>query len=393
MELTLTECRRAPKRMRTDSPTTSPAAVRDHKFYHKSGDCILRAGNTLFKVHKFMMARDSPIFASLFSLPQGGLAVEGLSDDLPVCLEGDTADDIQSLLKYIYAPAHDAQIPDIPVTELDNILAVARLADKYDMKRWQSWALDVILHLLTRDSTSLSTIQYMEIYDLSYTLLDERVRNKTAMTWLDMIKRGALPISDALSAAESKGARTFLTLLYEHQLACFPISTSSTLQPVTIDLCGLSNIHIQRLLVGYWSLTESWAQLRGGVIPLTCPATCFLERHTGLCLPVFKTIWERAVTEVERLPITATTKRIESLISILRSPTSYIFVGGMDIPWGGEPCIYVPSDLPDDPLGKLLAGMPKSLEGHFFGEAFLSSQSQLSSRIRLISASEFSGNT
>jgi hypothetical protein len=110
------------KRPRSDSwsSTTFRTAVRDDEFYHTSGDCIIRVEDTLFKVssrmfwfsdcsdllqiHRFIITRGSLIFSSLFELPQGSLAVEGMSDELPITLAGDTASDMRSLLKCIYAP-------------------------------------------------------------------------------------------------------------------------------------------------------------------------------------------------------------------------------------------------------------------------------------------------
>ncbi|KAJ7833836.1 hypothetical protein B0H14DRAFT_3462397 [Mycena olivaceomarginata] len=250
----------------------------------------------------------------------------------------DAASALTRACKQPQGRAYDAQIPEISVTELGNILAVARLAHKYGMASWQSWALGVILQLLTKNNTSLSSAQYCAIYDLSYMLSADSVRDKTTAMWLNMIHRGTLPISDALAAAESKGARPFLTLLYAHQVGCISRFQSATLQPLTFDFDGIPPIHIQRLLLGYWSLTESWTQFRLAMIPLPCPVTCFLERHKGLCLPAFKSIWERAVGEAERLPITATANRVQRLISSLRSHTPSISVT-RDIPWGGAPCV------------------------------------------------------
>ncbi|KAJ7797422.1 hypothetical protein B0H14DRAFT_3493769 [Mycena olivaceomarginata] len=251
-------------------------------------------------------------------LAPGFLPVEGFSDTLPIQLQSDKATEIRSLLKYLYAPACNAQVPEISVTELDNVLAVARLAHKYEMETWQSWVEKVILHWLTQAYTSFSSVQYCTICELAYVLQDDDLREKTTIT-------------------------------HKHHTD------------------GLAPIHIQRLLVGYWSLAESWARFRHGMIPLTCPATCFLEKHTGLCQPLFKSSWERAVAQAEWLPITATVNRIQMLLSTLRSLAPLISkTPGMDVPWDGAPCVYVPSNLPDDPFVRLMAGIPKSLERHFF---------------------------
>ncbi|KAJ7909547.1 hypothetical protein B0H13DRAFT_2330253 [Mycena leptocephala] len=214
--------------------------------------CIIRVEDSLFKVsfpseiltllkthslqiHKYILTRDSPIFVSLFGSHQGSLTVKGLSDSLPIILEGDRANDIRSLLKYLYAPyvclfldllvatlqntrAYEVQTHNISVTETDNILAVARLAHKYDMPSWQNWALVVILQFLIKNNTSLSSAEYGAIYDLSYMLSALVLRDSTSKMWLNMITGGGLPISDALDAAESNGDRPFHTLLYAHEL-------------------------------------------------------------------------------------------------------------------------------------------------------------------------------
>jgi hypothetical protein len=57
-----------------------------------------------WQVHQFLLTRDSPVFFAMFTLPQGMVAVEGLSDALPICLSGDRAEDFRSFLKYLYTP-------------------------------------------------------------------------------------------------------------------------------------------------------------------------------------------------------------------------------------------------------------------------------------------------
>ncbi|KAJ7934373.1 hypothetical protein B0H13DRAFT_1855269 [Mycena leptocephala] len=134
--------------------------------------------------------------------------VEGLSEELPIHLLGDKADDIRSLLKYLYAPViaiRAYQVQDIPVTELNDILAVTRLANKYDMSQWQTWALNVTMQLLTKGSTSVSSAQYRTIYDLSHMLSANPLRNKVITMWVNMIERGVLPIWMPLMRRNRKG--------------------------------------------------------------------------------------------------------------------------------------------------------------------------------------------
>ncbi|KXN80631.1 hypothetical protein AN958_09274 [Leucoagaricus sp. SymC.cos] len=52
------------------APDITPPPTRDTDYYFEKGDCIIRAENCLFKIHRFLLERDSPIFQDLFSLPQ-----------------------------------------------------------------------------------------------------------------------------------------------------------------------------------------------------------------------------------------------------------------------------------------------------------------------------------
>ncbi|KAJ7830588.1 hypothetical protein B0H13DRAFT_2371928 [Mycena leptocephala] len=122
---------------------------------NESVDCIIRVGDTLFKVrdltsrgnaltwdkiHLFIFIRDSPVFAGLLALPQlPGPVLEGSCDELPICLSGDKGP-FRSLFKYIYAPALETQANRIPITDVQDIVAVAHLAHKYEMTTWETWA-------------------------------------------------------------------------------------------------------------------------------------------------------------------------------------------------------------------------------------------------------------
>ncbi|KAJ7922612.1 hypothetical protein B0H13DRAFT_2317280 [Mycena leptocephala] len=107
---------------------------------NESVDCIIRVGNTLFKIHLFIFIRDSPVFAGLLALPQlPGPVLEGSCDELPICLSGDKGP-FRSLFKSIYAPALETQANRIPITDVQDIVAVAHLAHKYEMTTWETWA-------------------------------------------------------------------------------------------------------------------------------------------------------------------------------------------------------------------------------------------------------------
>ncbi|KAJ7761830.1 hypothetical protein B0H16DRAFT_1530686 [Mycena metata] len=146
---------------RAKSKSVLPTPDRDAEFYNDSGDCVILVENTLFKVHRFILIRHSPVFSTLFALPHGASAAEGLSDDLPISLSDDKAQDFRSLFKYLYAPrvsfkptfchwfhssrsAFATQANSIPVTDLPDIIAVAKISNKYEICVWRDWALLVI---------------------------------------------------------------------------------------------------------------------------------------------------------------------------------------------------------------------------------------------------------
>jgi hypothetical protein len=222
----------------------------DSEFYYESGDCTICVGGTLFKVgittssgrdliceqiHRFILIRDSPVFAGLFALPQGpDPTVEGSCDELPIYLIGDPEESFRSLFRYIYAlsvanclhnadtltlgqRALETQATRIPITNLQDVLAVAHLAHKYEMMTWETWAFLVIGNLIEQHPMSLSSPDLVAIYRLCHGSFAGNLGAKTAAQWLERIMRNELPISDALNAAETSQDRRFLALLYKIQ--------------------------------------------------------------------------------------------------------------------------------------------------------------------------------
>ena len=70
--------------------------------WFKDGSIVIRAQETLFKVHQSLLALHSPIFASTFSIPQP--CDQEIIEGCPVVDIPDNADDVTCLLKVIYEP-------------------------------------------------------------------------------------------------------------------------------------------------------------------------------------------------------------------------------------------------------------------------------------------------
>lgn len=59
------------------------APTRHDRFYFNDGNIIFLVEDKLFKVHRYFLVRESPVFLDMFSMESD----EGQSDDMPILLE------------------------------------------------------------------------------------------------------------------------------------------------------------------------------------------------------------------------------------------------------------------------------------------------------------------
>ncbi|KAJ7920431.1 hypothetical protein B0H13DRAFT_2319485 [Mycena leptocephala] len=343
------------------SGSSPPPPVRDARFYHESGDCIIRVGDTLFKIHRFIFIRDSPVFAGLFALPQAlDSVIEESCDQLPIFLSGDKETHFRCLFKYIYAPALETQANRISITDLQDILAVAHLAHKYEMAAWETWGFLVIGHLIRRHPSSLLSHDFVAIHDLcrrAFTEESEEAWVKASVQWLECITDNDLPISDALNEAEASHDRHFLTSLYKIQLSRIPTTAASMCQPTKLSMDGIPPVHVQRILAGFCPLSLSWSELQQNMIALPRHAICSEEYHNTICMPATTSQWINAVTQAEKFSISEIGYRINAVIQHLSAQTPrnrYV----------SERCQYGADAL--TPLTIWNQELTRNMEGHFF---------------------------
>jgi len=77
--------------------------------YFPDGNLVILCKNhegkpTYFRVHKTVMARDSPVFADMFSVPLPPDGKEGLFDGAPLVEFPDDSQDMITFLKCFYEP-------------------------------------------------------------------------------------------------------------------------------------------------------------------------------------------------------------------------------------------------------------------------------------------------
>lgn len=132
---------------------TDQTVTRDETYYLQDGSCVLRVQNTLFNVHRTLLAKDGSLFSSMFSLPQGESEVEGTSDSCPIHLTGETVSEFRNFLWVLYALPHELgeiTIPQMDLPRLDRLVDIARVSFKYHFRSLETWALDVINEQVNR---------------------------------------------------------------------------------------------------------------------------------------------------------------------------------------------------------------------------------------------------
>ncbi|TCD70158.1 hypothetical protein EIP91_004628 [Steccherinum ochraceum] len=135
-------------------------ATRDELYYRPDADCVVRVGSALFKVHKFLLARDASAFQDMFSMPSdaepdntAGPLREGGSDANPIVLYGETEDEFRILLSALYAMPSELQQYSSARCDVSRLLIIAYLTNKYHFASTSQWAISSLYHVLAQYSS------------------------------------------------------------------------------------------------------------------------------------------------------------------------------------------------------------------------------------------------
>lgn len=90
------------KRKRVEEPTQTIIAptTRSDRVWFDDGNVVLQAEQTLFKVHRSILALHSPVFKDMFSIPQPSSEV--MVERCPVVCVSDTAVDVTIVLEALF---------------------------------------------------------------------------------------------------------------------------------------------------------------------------------------------------------------------------------------------------------------------------------------------------
>ncbi|GJE90699.1 hypothetical protein PsYK624_068430 [Phanerochaete sordida] len=111
--------------MDVDLSSDEPQQCED--LWFEDGTIVLQAENTLFRVYTGILARHSPFFKNLFTLPQPEV-IERYDDCPLVKLAEDNAQDAHDFLLAL----HDIDAPDSLMTDAFSIVALLELSAKYE---------------------------------------------------------------------------------------------------------------------------------------------------------------------------------------------------------------------------------------------------------------------
>jgi len=238
----------------------TPTAAKDERYYRSDGDCIIQVENILFKIHRYHLSEDSPVFRDMFALPLGPVPSEGQQDHRPIVLYGDTSAQFRSFLSVAYSVPGQNQITRMSVDDLERLANIIQFAHKYLMQHCLLFALESIEHILVGAAAMVPEAQYVVILEATalcappHIALCDRIRELLKCQWINHITAGTLPIAPALEIAETFNFKNLLVDLY-----CIVLERLGGSQFPAGEglLSDISTTHRLRIFSGHWFLSHS----------------------------------------------------------------------------------------------------------------------------------------
>ncbi|KAI0763568.1 hypothetical protein BD413DRAFT_616225 [Trametes elegans] len=297
--------------------------TRDPTYYINDGNSVLLVENTLFKIHRSVLTKDTSAFETMFQLSgetdsarsdsSMTAAQEGESDDNPIRLQGDTADDFRALLWALYALPHELTVAMSGEADCTQLANLVRITHKYQFRSIMNWALSAMHHYYSRPGAfedvlttapapppAPPTLSHggpgtpaaspahpptlVQITELAALCERADLLECTIVRWKRLIGEGR-DLVLTLTTAERFSLRPVVGLAY-HALMLRGRAYWDTER-------ALTRAHRVRLLAGYYALTKLWDALPGQPPPLTHGLRCTSQQR---CAKAFGALW-RTVLE------------------------------------------------------------------------------------------------
>lgn len=304
---------------------------RDQLYYTEGADCVIRVESTLFRVHRFLLARDSSAFQDMFSLPVGDtrerVSQEGYSDHNPIHLCGETTDSFRALLSVLYALPHEIAAYNSASADISALLTIAAVTNKYHFNSTSAWAISAVhsviseeygkpTHPLANLSTAPSSA-LTRILEVALCCGHSGVVDQVVERWCDRIERGRIDPRPAMHTADKydlcrlKGIAYYMQLMDDdlgmvdiasiatNAITQFPTSTPAAAETANSEgepeeddsLMQITFSQQIRLLNGFHSLVRLWQRLAvGPPPPFPKPDGCTYHVHG--CIATFAALWK-----------------------------------------------------------------------------------------------------
>ncbi|KAF9481108.1 hypothetical protein BDN70DRAFT_931125 [Pholiota conissans] len=287
--------------------------TRDEDYYREDGDCVIRVGNVLFKVHRHLLVRDSSAFENMFSMPQGTDVPGNIpTDENPIRLY-DEVDEFRAfcwimpdISSSTSSPmAYMAQTYEASV-DIAKIVSLYLISHKYHFESHENFAREIL------ERHRPDALEEPNYFILDYFLncpesrleslikvasSTENPASEHSLTsgiqtfWIWRLRLIGTSVSYALRVAEALGLRRFIGELYYFVL-CESMDQPSTIQGSTAYIRPSTDLTPRQRLAlfeGSWSLHPYWLNTVSAPFhTFNCPA----HRHHG-CNRIWKEFWPK----------------------------------------------------------------------------------------------------
>ncbi|KAJ7213857.1 hypothetical protein GGX14DRAFT_444274 [Mycena pura] len=282
--------------MMAAAPSESPP-TRHPTYYIADGNTVLQVESTLFKVHRSMLVKDKSTFETMFSLEaytqntEAGASLsqtsEGESDENPILLQGDKADEFSALMWSLYSLPYEIAIAMNGQANDIQLIRLARISHKYQFRSTESWALAALTTFYNSASTGTLVQNLVEVTELSVfcdckTLLDAAV-----VKWKRLIMEGRA-VAVAIGVAERLNLRALFGLAYYSMMLKGREVWDSDPQ--------LNARQRVRLLSGHYNLIRLCEGLPTSAPRLIHDHSCVRK---GKCKNAFAALWKIILTSKE----------------------------------------------------------------------------------------------
>lgn len=196
------------------------------------------------------------------------------------------------------------------------MLKIASLTNKYHFDTTSSWAISAVYSVTSgaygspthpaADLTRVSSAVLTRILEVALRCGHSRLVDYVVECWSNRILSHNLKPAPAIAVADKHGIRNLRGVAYYVQLMemgpAFDLATGTAEEDVSLsedldeDPSGphvpLTQVHITRLLSGFYSLVSLWDRLRQSPPKFPRPDGCTYHSHG--CLATFQSVWSDA---------------------------------------------------------------------------------------------------